>query len=405
MAKYVYKAKRGPGEVVEGAMEADAESIAVKQLIEKGLYPISVKWAAPLSKEKKDGILFLSRKVKTEVVANFTRQLSELLDSGLVLYDALNIVENQIESSSFKKVVRGIRENIRDGNTFSESLRLYPRIFSNLYVNLVKSGEAGSMLREALNNISDFLEKEEDIRSRITAALIYPGLMMAVGIVTIFILMGFVIPKLANMFIDMGELLPLPTRILIGFSDFIRSYWILLLIFAGGFISFPLKSRSNIAAKRMIDKFNLSLPVFVILIKHAELARFSRTLSTLLKNGVPILSALKISSNIVENEVLKAETVRVYSEVKEGSSLAAAVKKKTSFPQFIVNMATIGEEGGILDKTLLKVARTYEIESDRKIKILSALLEPVIILVMGIVVGFIVISMLLPVFQISLTVH
>ncbi len=392
MSHFIYKAKKGPKEVIEEKIEAESEASAVRQLIQQGYYPIWVKEVSSVAAQKR-------KPVKAKDLAIFTRQLSELLDSGLALYEALNIIENQIELPGLKEIIKGIREKVRDGNTFSDSLKDYPRVFSNLYVNLVRSGEAGSMLGDVLNNIADFLEKEEDVKSRVLAALAYPMLMLIVGAGTIFILTGFVIPKLANMFVEMGETLPLPTRILIGFSDFIRSYWILLAIFVGGAIFFAVRSKS----KGSIDRFKLKLPIVGALVRDSELARFSRTLSMLLKNGVAILSALKITSDVIENEVIKNEALKIYNDVREGSSLAAAIKKNTSFPQFIVNMATIGEEGGMLDKTLFKAAKSYEIESDRKIKILSSLLEPAIILIMGVVVGFIVISMLLPVFQISLT--
>ncbi|MBU1147000.1 MAG: type II secretion system F family protein [Candidatus Omnitrophica bacterium] len=394
MSKFIYKAKKGPKEVIEGKIEAESEAQAVKQLMQEGYYPIWVKEVSALTAQKR-------RPVKTKDLAIFTRQLSELLDSGLALYESLNIIENQIELPGLKDIIRGIREKVRDGNTFSDALKDYPRVFSELYVNLVRSGEAGSMLRDVLNNIADFLEKEEDVRSKIIAALMYPMLMLAVGAATIFILMAFVIPKIADMFVDMGEALPLPTRILVGFSDFVRAYWLLLAIFTCAAIFFILRSKS----KSIMDRFKLKLPVLGDLVKDSEFARFSRTLSMLLKNGVAILSALKVTSDVIENEVIKAEVLRVYNDVKEGSSLASAIKKNTGFPQFIINMAIIGEEGGMLDKTLLKAAKSYELESDRKIKILSSLLEPAIILVMGVVVGFIVISMLLPVFQISLTAH
>ncbi|MFC1621177.1 type II secretion system F family protein [Candidatus Omnitrophota bacterium] len=392
MPHFIYKAKKGPKEIIESKIEADSENAAVKQLMQQGYYPIWVKEVSTLAAQKR-------RLVKTKDLAVFTRQLSELLDSGLPLYEALNIIENQIELPGLKEIIKGIREKVRDGSTFSESLKDYPRVFSNLYVNLVRSGEAGSMLGDVLNNIADFLEKEEDVKSKVLAALAYPMLMLIVGTGTIFILTGFVIPKLANMFIEMGEALPLPTRILIGFSDFIRTYWIVLAIFVIGSIFFIARGKS----KSIIDRFKLKLPIIGALVKDSELARFSRTLSMLLKNGVAILSALKITSDVIENEVIKSETLKIYNDVREGSSLAAAIKKNTSFPPFIINMATIGEKGGMLDKTLLKAAKSYDIESDRKIKILSSLLEPVIILIMGVVVGFIVISMLLPVFQISLT--
>jgi type II secretory pathway component PulF len=269
----------------------------------------------------------------------------------------------------------------------------------------VKSGEVGGMLNEVLANIADFLEKQEDTRSKITASLVYPMLMLVVGVITIFILMTFVIPKLANMFVEMGERLPFPTRILMGIGSFLRRYWILLVVFiCGAIISFK-KIKSNTVARKNIDTFKLNLPIFGRILKNTELARFSRTLSTLVKNGVPILNALRITSDIIENSVIKEEVIRIYDDVKAGSSLTAAIKKNPSFPQFVVNMSAIGEEGGTLDKTLLKVAKSYELEIDRLVKIISSLIEPVVILIMGVIVGFIVISMLLPVFQISLTAH
>ncbi len=227
--------------------------------------------------------------------------------------------------------------------------------------------------------------------------------MVAVGFISIFILLGFVIPKLTNMLVEMGETLPLPTSILIGLSNIVRSYWILLLILIGGLIFFFKSSNKNKVTKLTIDSLKLKLPIFGALIRHSELARFSRTLSMLLKNGVPMLQSIKITSDVIDNEIIKRQIEAVHDDVKSGSSLQAAIKKNTDFPLFLINMTAVGEEGGSLDRTLLKVAKAYETETDRMIKILSSLMEPVIILAMGLVVGFIVISMLLPVFQISLT--
>jgi type II secretory pathway component PulF len=405
MTYFLYRAKKGPDEVVEGRIEADSETAAAKQLIQAGFYPIWIKTKAIGAEERIESIPFISRKIKTKDLANFTRQLSELLDSGLALYDSLNIIGSQIDHPQLKEVISGIGDKIKDGNTFSESLKAHPNIFSNLYINLVKSGEVGGMLNEVLANIADFLEKQEDTRSKITASLVYPMLMLVVGVITIFILMTFVIPKLANMFVEMGERLPFPTRILMGIGSFLRRYWILLVVFiCGAIISFK-KIKSNTVARKNIDTFKLNLPIFGRILKNTELARFSRTLSTLVKNGVPILNALRITSDIIENSVIKEEVIRIYDDVKAGSSLTAAIKKNPSFPQFVVNMSAIGEEGGTLDKTLLKVAKSYELEIDRLVKIISSLIEPVVILIMGVIVGFIVISMLLPVFQISLTAH
>ncbi|MFH1854076.1 MAG: type II secretion system F family protein [Candidatus Omnitrophota bacterium] len=405
MTKFLYKAKKGPKEVTEGSIEADSENTAIKKLAESGFYPIWVKEEGGLSNEKNTAVRFFSKQIKVKDMANFTRQLSELLDSSLALFDALNLIEKQTDAPQLKVVIRNITDSIKDGKTFSESLGAHPRVFSNLYVNLVRSGEAGGMLKEVMANISDFLEKQEDIRSKVIAALLYPMLMAIVGIVTIFILMTFVIPKLANMFIEMGETLPLPTRMLISASNFIKNYWILFVLFAGGLAFFIRKSKTNKIARKAIDRFKLGLPIIGRLIKSSDLARFSRTLSTLLKNGVPILSSLKITSDIIDNEIIKEEVISIYTDVKTGSSLRAAIKKNTSFPQFIINMTAIGEEGGFLDRTLLKAAKAYEIEIDRAVKMMSSLLEPMIILIIGLVVGFIVIAMLLPVFQVSLTVQ
>lgn len=405
MATFLYKAKKGPDEIVEASIEADSEASAARQLMQSGCYPIWIKAKHALSEEKIKGVSFFSKKVKAKDLAVFTRQLSELLDSGIALYDSLSIIENQIDSPQLKEIINGVRNRVRDGSTFSESLENYPRVFSNLYINLIRSGETGGMLDEVLENIADFLETQDDTRSRIVASMAYPALMMAVGIITIFILMTFVIPKLADMFVDMGEVLPLSTRILIGLSDFVRMYWILLALFVGGAAFLYKKSKSNILVKKTIDGFKLRLPIFGTLLKDDEFARFSRTLSTLLKNGVPMLDALKTASDIVDNEVVKTDALGIYDDVKAGSSLAASMKKSSCFPQFMANMVKIGEEGGILDKTLSKVAKSYENEAGRMTKTLSSLLEPAVILIMGAIVGFIVIAMLLPVFQISLTTH
>jgi len=403
--RYLYKAKKGPKEVLEGSIEADSENAAINKLMESSCYPISVREETAASDERSKEIFLFSKRIKTKDLADFTRQLSELLDSGLALFDALNILENQTAIPRLKDVIRDVKDRIKGGSTFSESLKSRPRIFSDLYVNLVKSGEAGGVLDEVLANISDFLEKEVDTRSKIMAALSYPLLMVAVGFISIFILLGFVIPKLTNVLVETGEALPLPTSILIGLSDIVRNYWILLLILIGGLIFFVKGSKKNKIARLTIDSLKLKFPIFGALIRRGELARFSRTLSTLLKNGVPMLYSIKITSDVIDNEVIKRQIETVHNDVKSGSSLQAAIKKDTDFPLFLINMIAVGEEGGSLDRKLFKVAKAYETETDRMIKILSSLMEPVIILVMGLVVGFIVVSMLLPVFQISLTVR
>lgn len=405
MPKFLYKAKKGPAEIIEGTIEADSENIAVNRLIQDGSYPIWLKEEASLLAESAKNSHFFSKRIKSKEIASFTRQFSELLNAGLTVYNSLDVIEKQTEQPKLRVIIDNIKTQIKDGKTFSGALKNYPSIFSELYVNLVKSGEEASSLNEVLNNIADFLDKDEDIKAKIIAALAYPLLMAIVGLLTIFILITFVVPKLVNMFVEMGETLPLPTRLLIGLSDFIRTYWILLVIFVIGLIFLLKNSKSNPVTKAKIDRFKLKLPILGNLTKNSELARFSRTLSMLLKNGVPILNSLKITADIITNSAIKKEIESIYNDVKEGSSLTNAIKKRTTFPIFVANMTAVGEEGGFLDKTLSNIAHTYEVEIDRLIKIMTALLEPVFILIMGSIVGFIVISMLLPVFQISLTAH
>lgn len=402
MARFLYKAKRGPGELLEGNIAAGSERIAIDKLSELGYYPLWVKEAPSYSEDRKTRIPFFSKQIKSKDIANFTRQLSDLLDSGLVLFDSLNIIENQAQVHELKEVVRGIRDDIRRGKSFSESLRNYPIIFSNLYINLVKAGESGGILSETLSNIADSLEKQEGIKLKVSSALAYPILMMVVGFATVLILIGFVIPKLSDMFVEFGQTLPLPTRILIGLSDFIRRYWIFLGSIIAGLVFFIKKSKSNRISKMAMDNLKLKLPFFGTLVRNIELARFSRTLSDLLKNGVSVPHALKITSDVIDNEIIKQEVLCIYSDVKAGARLASAIKKKTSFPKFVVNMTAIGEEGGFLDRALSKVTKSYELEIDRAVRVMSSLLEPVMILIIGLILGFIVVSMLLPVFELSL---
>lgn len=401
MSHFIFKAKKGPGEIMEGDIEAVSEYSAIAMLASSGYYPLWIREAVyPAVKCK-----LLGRKINRRTLVNFTRQISELLNSGLTLFDSLSIAEHQIQDGALKGIIRTIKNKIKEGSSFSGSLKSYPRVFSNLYVNLVKSGEAGGILNEALSHLSDFLEKQEDTEAQIINAMLYPALMAGLAFVTMFILMAFVVPKLAAMFTDMGQSLPFFTRILVNFSKFTRSYWHLSFVFIAGFL-FLIRRRDEYSmVKNTIDAIKLRMPIIGRLSKGVELERFTRTLSTLLKNGVAMLDALKLAIDAIANEVMKIDLSAVYTEVAAGSSLSSALKKTRHIPHYLAAMIIIGEEGGTLDKMLLKIAQNYEAENNRTIKRLTSLIEPVMILAMGLLVGLIVVSMLLPVFQISLSVH
>lgn len=405
MPRFVYKAKTGPKDIIEGIIEAENKDRAVTKLNQLGYFPITLNEEG-IKSERSGGLsLNFFKKVAQKDVGIFTRRLSDLLDSGLTILRALDVLHNQTENQSLKEIIQDVRNFVRDGGSFSDGLTRHPKVFSNLYISMVKSGEVGGMLDAVLSRLADFAEKEEDVRGKIRASLAYPILLAMLGTVTIFILLTFVIPRLVTMFVDMGQTLPLPTRILITISIFFANYWwlILALIFI---IVFLIRRKGKTSQGRYaLDIFKLQIPILGDFITKTEIARFSRTLGTLLGNGVPIIQSLEGVSEVVGNEVLRRGVERMRLDIVDGATLSKTMAKTKYFPEFVINMIAVGEEGGELEKSLSKVAEAYERESDKTVKLMTTLLEPIMILVMGSIVGFIVISMLLPIFQINLAVR
>lgn len=402
MPKFIYKAKEGPERIVEGTMEAETREQVVDRLQGMGYFPLSV-LEETVAESKERGFLFPAEEsLRRQDLVIFTRQLADLLDSGITLLRALNLIEEQAENLALRQIVSTLAKEIKDGKRFSEALLKFPQNFSRLYVALAKAGEVGGMLDEVLLGLADYLEKEEELRARVRSALAYPLLMACVGIATIFILMSFVIPRLAGMFKDIGQSLPLPTLILINVGEFLQNFWWLVLAIFG-FLFFLFRRRTQTAEGSLIfDRIKLNLPLFGGLIRKAEVARFCRTLSTLLRNGVPMLGALDTVTPVINNAVIRKEIERMYNEVRDGVSLSRAITKSPYFPPLVSNMIAVGEEGGVLENSLMKVAGSFEREVERIVKVITSLIEPALILVMGSVVGFIVISMLLPIFQLNL---
>ena len=405
MPRFIYKAKSGPKDLAEGIIEAENKDNAITKLNQLGYFPVSVVEEG-IKSERSSGLSlnFFSR-IAAKDVGIFTRRLSDLLDSGLTILRALDLLYNQTENKNLKEVIQDVSNFVRGGGRFSEALARHPNTFSNLYTSMVKSGETGGMLDAVLNHLADFAEKEEEVRGRISASMAYPILLALLGTITIFILLTFVIPRLVNMFMEIGQALPLPTIILINVSNFFANYWWLILTLIS-IIVFLIRRRNKTREGRYaLDIFKLNFPVLGDFIKKTEIARFARTLGTLLQNGVPIIESLDGVSEVMGNEILRRETERMRSEVVDGSTLSKAMSKAKYFPEFVTNMIAVGEEGGQLEKSLSKVADSYERESDKTVKLMTSLLEPIMILIMGSIVGFIVISMLLPIFQINLAVR
>lgn len=402
MSRFIYTAKFNPQKTIQGDIEAESEQDAINKLNKMGYFPISVK-AKELFLEKQG--IWRFWKVPNKDIVIFTRQLSSLIESGVNILDSFNIVSNQTPNKYLKAVLNDVASKIKDGKSLSESLSTHPYLFSNLYTSMIHSGEVGGNIEQALKRLADFLEKEEEFKNSIRTALTYPFFVFSVSALTVIILLGFVIPRLVSMFEDMGQVLPLPTKILINVSGFLRGYWWLILAFI--FVSIPLLKRLYYKpqGKALLDKFRLKLPILGIIVLKTEVGRLMRTLSLLLSSGIPIVYSLDISISVLENQILKLEVQKFKERIADGLSFSECLSGSKLFPVFVTNIVMVGEETGALEMSLMRIADGYEKEVDRSLKALTRILEPAIILIMGLIVGFIVLSMLLPIFQINLIVR
>jgi len=414
MQTFAYQAKKGPQEIVDGTVEALNREDAVRRIEQMGYVPVRVvpRAGQPSSsafvkkplQDKPHSSGFFER-VSSQDLNVFTEQLATLVKSKVPLFEAINILSSQTESQKLKEIITAIAGQLKDGKTFSEALSRYPRVFPVLYVNMVRSGESGGVLDATLGRLARFRQEQEEVKANVTSALAYPIFITLVSLLTIIILITFGIPRLASMFSENKQSLPLPTRFLMGVSDLLRNYWYLGALFIGAAV-FALRQNHLIEKnKGALDKLVLRLPLVGNFSKKAMLAEFTRTFSLLLANGVPVLDAINITIPTINNEIFRKELEKVHNDVIVGTPLSQSMRKSSWFPPFLVNMIAVGERGGNLQDVLLEVAVFYEREVRKINKIMTALLEPSIILVMGLIVGFIVIAMLLPIFEINMTVR
>jgi len=403
MQKFLYKAKDGRKQVMQGILEAETERGALSKLSQMGYFPLSIqKEEAGPQRQASSRSFSIFTGIRRRDITFFTRQLSDLLEAGLTLMRALNVIQDQTENPRLQEILGDIVSHVRDGKSFSDALAVYPKVFPPIYVSMVRSGEVGGILGGVLARLADFSEKEEELQGKVRAAMAYPALICLVGMGTVAVLLIFVVPKLVLLFQDVGQVLPLPTQILIAVSNGVAKYWWVALLIAalGGFLG----KRQSLpqGARLAIDRIKLRLPVWGSLIKKVEIARFARSLATLLSHGVPILQAMQSVYQATGNEMLKGELQKIGDQLRGGTTLSQGMRLSRIFPNLVINMVSVGEEAGSLDRSLIKIADTYEREADRAMKMMTALVEPVMILVMGSVVGFIVVSMLLPIFQIDI---
>ena len=387
---FAYKAKESNGRVVEGEVEAGDRKSAIARLREQKLSVVAI---AETKKKKKKG------KVTSHDIVIFSRQLSTLVSSGVPIVQGLNILESQAESPAFGFVIGAIKTDIEGGLSISEAMRRHPKVFSELYVSMIKAGETGGILDTILERLSSYLESAELLKAKVKSAMMYP---MVVGgaamLITVFLIV-FVIPIFKDIFMGFGAELPFMTRLIIGASDFMRAYIIYVAIALGG-AGYALKKYVKTEqGSRKVDDIALKLPVFGILLKKVAIAKFSRTLGTLIKSGVPILQGLETVAKTAGNKVIEEVIFKARDSIKEGGRLAEPLKKSNIFPAMVVQMIGVGEETGSLDNMLVKIADFYDQEVDTAVKGLTSMLEPIIMIVMGVVIGFIVIAMFMPMFE------
>ena len=406
MPVFAYEAINNDAQKVKGDVTADSKQLALKLIQEKGLRPTrlvqqkdepakkavpGVEQAAP----KKRGPLFKGG-VKTADIVTFTTQLSTLQDAGLPIVRSLKILEEQQKPGRLKDELEAISEEVEQGSTFSEALSKYPKSFNKLYISMVKAGEAGGVLDVILRRLAGFMEKSQKLRKKVKGALIYPAAVVTVAAAILVVIMLFVVPAFEKMFADIGQSLPAPTQLLLSTSQAIQKYWFLLpgipivLMF-----SMKMIARTERGGKAL-DAFKLKMPVFGNIIKKSSVARFCRTLGTLIASGVPILEALRIVRDAVGNIIISNAIEDVHGSIREGDTIADPLRASGIFDELLVNMIDVGEETGELDKMLMKIADNYEADVDVAVEGMSSLLEPVLIVGMGLVVGFIVVSLFLP---------
>ena len=346
-------------------------------------------------------VLNFRKRVSTKSLVVFTRQLSTLIAAGLPLVKALRTLYDQLEPGTLKDIIKNIAGEVESGTNFSEALSRFPRVFPEFYANMIKAGELGGMLEGILKRLSEFLDKNQRLKEKIKSALMYPAFVMLVAVLILIMLMIFVIPTFTNMFAELGGALPLPTKVLITTSEIIRRAWFLIPVIPVIIVVSYRSLVKNINRRFVVDKIKLRIPVVGVLIQQVCVARFSRTLGTLLTSGVPILDALQTVKDTVGNEFIARSVLQVRDSIKEGESVSGPMEASKAFPPLVVKMINIGEETGQLDKMLIQIADNFEEEVDVAITGLTSLLEPLLIVFMGLVVGFIVISMFMPLFSLA----
>ena len=399
MAKtYVYTAKDYAGQVQTGSILAENEKAVAIHIREKGYFITKIKEED--SNTSLSSLLDNLKSISLKEISIFCRLFSTMVDAGLPLVSCLNILIEQTDNKRMKKALQDVYKKVKEGETLSRSLGDHPRIFPELMINMVEAGEVGGVLDDVLGRLAVHFEKEHKMNEKIKSAMTYPTVVSGMAILVVVFILTFVLPTFVQMFSNMNKELPLLTRILLGISDILRNYGLLvgIAMLAGGYGLKVAYQRDDV--RKIIDGLTLSIPIVGMLSRKIGIARFSRTLSTLLTGGVPIITALEVVQKIIGNRSMMLALEKAQSGIKEGIGLAATLAQSKVFTPMVVQMVSIGEESGSLDKMLEKIADFYESDVDDIVSRLSSIIEPVIIGVLGLVIGIIIIAIMVPLFDV-----
>ncbi len=400
MPKYKYKAKKTSGEIIEGVLEADNRKLVINRLQNMRCFPLSVKEEGGKGFQTEISFKIFER-IGLREISTFCRQMSDLLRSGLPLSRCLDVIVQQTTNQKFREVLRTLKGDVSGGTTFAESLKKHPKVFNDLTVSMIHAGEVSGSLDAVMERLADFTENELETRNKIVSAMAYPAIMLLVGAGVVAVLVVFVIPRFSVMFETMDQELPAITQVMLGFSNFISSYWYLIVAGVVALVWGIGRYRKTEEGKIQIDTVMLKIPFVKDFILKREVARFARTMGTLLGNGVPILTALEIVEAVMSNELLTKQIETVRDNIREGERVSTLLGRGGIFPPMVVNMVAVGEETGSLETTLERIADAYEADTERAMQTLTTMMEPLLIIVMAVVVLVIVMAMILPIFQLS----
>jgi type II secretion system protein F len=401
MVEYAYKASDFSGKIFEGAMEGRDEKAVVESLQKMGYIPIRIKAIEERKGLSGAALAVYFERITVKDLLVFTQEMSTLLDAGLPLDRSLQILTELAEKEKFREIVRDILKKIESGRSFSEALSAHPAVFPKLYINMTRAGEAGGILNTILSRLGRYLQSSKEMKDYLISVMIYPLVLTFVSALSIIILLTFVIPRFAKIFSDMGQAIPLPTQIMLAVSKGVREYWWVGL---GGVAVLWLGVKAYLRTeegRESWDRFTLKLVLVGTIVRQVEVARFARTLGTLIQSGVPILQAMQIVRETVGNVIMARSIGEVQTGIKQGGGISRILQESKIFPPLAVHMIAVGEETGRLDEMLIKVAENYEVALQNSLKRFINLLEPLIILFMGGVVGFIVVSMLMAIFSVN----